>query len=205
MRFLIVDDHPLVSAGLESSLKMEWPSSSISIASNLAQAKTLLRTQEFDAAIVDINLPDGQGGQLFSDPELAGHYPRHSLILSGSNDRDDIFAALSRGATAYVSKSADFKDLMQAVCKLSALDPESGPYWYDTAAGQYVPARNLFPRGSVLSTREHEIYSLIRDGLSDKEIAFRTGRSIHTVRVQIRSIRRKRGGETRRATASSAA
>lgn len=204
MQVLIVDDHPLVSAGLEASLKLRWSEAHIAVAANVAEAKSKIQSQLFDIAIVDINLPDGRGGQIFSDPQLAGRYPKHSLLLSGSNDKDDILSALQLGATAYVSKSVDFKELMHAIEQLRALDPQKGPFWYDTVSKSYLPARHIFPRGSVLSAREHEIYTLIREGLTDKEIAFRLDRSIHTVRVQIRSIRRKKG-ETRRAAASSSA
>ncbi|TAH32242.1 MAG: response regulator transcription factor [Alphaproteobacteria bacterium] len=203
MQILIVDDHPLVAAGLEAALKGQYPGCSIEIAGNLAQSKQKVASKIYDLAIIDINLPDGRGGQLFSDPALAGHYPKYSLLLSGSQDRDDILHALSMGATAYIAKTVDFSELIVAIGKLLQSNPATAPLWYESVAQEFVPARNMFPRGTALSSREHEIYELIRQGLSDKEIAFRLDRSVHTIRVQIRSIRRKRG-ENRRAAVNAA-
>jgi len=204
MKILIVDDHPLVTSGLEAALKSQFKNCHVDVAHNLQQARSYIAEIMYDLAVVDINLPDGRGAQLFSDPGLAGKYPRHSILLSGTQDRDDIMSALQMGATAYITKSCDFKELMGALMRLQELDPQKGPYCYDCGKHDYVPARVVFPRGTALSAREHEIYELIRQGLTDKEIAFRLDRSVHTVRVQIRSIRRKRG-ENRRAAASQAA
>lgn len=203
-KFLIVDDHPLVTTGLQSAIAHHFAHSSIDIAPNLAVAREKIRGKRYDMAIVDLNLPDGRGGSLFSDPELAGLYPKHSLLLSGSQDRDDIAHALAMGALAYIAKTVEFQYLLLAIAQLLDLDPASGPYWYDAAQHGFIPAKQFLPRGSVLSMREHEIYELIRQGLGDKEIAHHLGRSVHTVRVQIRSIRRKRG-ENRRASSTQAA
>ncbi len=203
MKILIVDDHPLVTAGLYSALKAKYCESEIVTASDLSSARARIAETIFDLAIVDINLPDGRGGQLFSDPALAGRYPRHSLLLSGSQDRDDILNALNLGAAAFIPKTVEFNELLAAIDALLALDVAKAPYWYDCGLKKFVFARDLFPRGTALSAREHEIYDLIRSGLTDKQIAFQLGRSVHTVRVQIRSIRRKRG-ETRRAASQAA-
>ncbi len=203
MNILILDDHPLVATGLEAALRSKFSDCRVTIANSLAAANAQIAEQIFDLGIIDINLPDGSGGQLFSDPKLAGRYPRFSLLLSGSQDRDDILHALNMGATAYISKTIDFQELMTAIDKLLNIDPAAAPFWYDQAAADFVPTRKIFPRGTGLSSREHEIYELIRQGLTDKEIAYRLDRSVHTIRVQIRSIRRKRG-ENRRASAHAA-
>lgn len=204
MKILLVDDHPLILNGFQTVLKNHWPDSELTTAATLKTAHDAILAQRFDLAIVDINLPDGKAGELFSDPALAGNYPAYSLLLSGTSDRDDVLAALNQGATAYISKAVNFDDLLFALDALLKLEQESGPYWFDETERQFLPVKTVFPRGSVLSHREHEIYTLIRQGLSDKEIAFRLDRSIHTVRVQIRSIRRKKG-ETRRAASHNAA
>lgn len=204
MQILIVDDHPLVTSGLAAALQSKFQPQRIDIAHNLQTARAMIAQTIYDLAVVDINLPDGRGACLFSDPTLAGHYPRHSALLSGTQDRDDIVSALQMGATAYINKSCEFGELMDALTRLQSLDPDKGPYCYDAIQHDYLPARIVFPRGTSLSAREHEIYELIRQGLTDKEIAFRLNRSVHTVRVQIRSIRRKRG-ENRRAASHQAA
>lgn len=204
MRLLIIDDHPLVTAGLQSALTHKFAGVVIDLCATLASAKLAVKKTRYDLAIVDLNLPDGRGSALFSDPDLAGQYPGHSVLLTGSQDRDDIAHALYLGATAYIPKTVAFDELLAAIAHLLTLPAAAGPYWYDVDKKLFASAKTMVPRGTVLSAREHEIYELLRQGLSDKEIAHRLMRSVHTIRVQIRSIRRKRG-ETRRATTTQAA
>jgi DNA-binding CsgD family transcriptional regulator len=62
---------------------------------------------------------------------------------------------------------------------------------WDEAAGGFRPFAETADE-ATLTPREEEIYALLRAGCADKEIAHRLGRSIHTVRVHIRAVMRKR-------------
>ena len=197
MRLLLVDDHPLVAAGLRSALAQL--NVEVILAHSLAEARERLLDETFDSWILDINLPDGIGTKLFQESDLSDRRPQKCLLLSAATDPDDIAMALDEGATAFVSKSINFQDLIKAIEQFLRMPiPLPEAQIWDRARATFVPARIVFPRGTVLSPREREVFTLMREGLHDKEIAYRLGRSIHTIRVQIRAIRRKRG-KTRRA------
>ncbi len=197
MRLLLVDDHPLVAAGLRDALA--HLNAEVILAHSLAEARERLLDETFDSWILDINMPDGIGTKLLREPDLSDRLPQKCLLLSAATDPDDIAMALDEGATAFVSKSINSQDLIKAIEQFLRLPiPLPEAQVWDQARATFVPAREVFPRGTVLSPREREVFTLMREGLHDKVIAYRLGRSIHTVRVQIRAIRRKRG-KTRRA------
>ncbi len=58
-------------------------------------------------------------------------------------------------------------------------------------------ACTIFPRHTLLTQKEREVFMLMRKGLLDKQIADELGLSIHTVRVHLRAIKRKRGHNRR--------
>lgn len=197
MRLLLVDDHPLVAAGLRNAIAHLY--AEVIVVHSLAEARERLLDETFDSWILDINMPDGVGTTLLREPELSDRLPPKCLLLSAATDPDDIAMALDEGGTAFVSKSIAFQDLILAIEQFARMPaPLAEAQVWDRALAAFVPAAKIFARGTVLSPREREVFMLIREGLHDKEIAYRLGRSIHTVRVQIRSIRRKRG-KTRRA------
>ena len=167
-----------------------------------AQDTYVSRNEPYDLCILDINLPDGPGTNLLSDSSLSERLPPLCLLLSGTSDRDEILMALHAGANAFISKSVEFSDLMKAINLLIDL-PESPrePLFWDQNNNQFVRVAEAFPKGTVLSPREREVFALMRRGMQDKEIAFALKRSIHMIRVQVRSIRRKRG-VTRRGEAN---
>ena len=200
MRVLIVNDHPLVAAGFMAGLTANGQTASV--AHSVAEAGEMLHAEDYDLCILDINLPDGPGTNLLSDRSLSERLPPLCLLLSGTSDRDEILMALHAGASAFISKSVEFSDLMKAINLLIDL-PESPrePLYWDQINNKFVRVAEAFPKGTVLSPREREVFALMRQGMQDKKIAFALERSIHTIRVQIRSIRRKRG-VTRRGEAN---
>jgi DNA-binding NarL/FixJ family response regulator len=68
LRALLVDDHPLIITGFQIALKSHFPHCEVTAASTLAGAREAIQQSTFDFAIIDINLPDGRAGELFSDP-----------------------------------------------------------------------------------------------------------------------------------------
>lgn len=192
MRILFIDDHPLVVAGLRNFLTALG--TEVTIAHTLAEARIRLMEAEYDAWILDIDMPDGSGTHLLREMTLQKGCCPKALLLSGATDRDDIAMALDEGAMAFLSKAVGWEDLTTAVQRFLEM-PEvvEEPLVWEPTRTDFVPAREVFPRGIVLSPREREVLIKMREGLRDKEIAHCLQRSIHTVRVQIRSIHRKRG------------
>lgn len=192
---LIVDDHPMVTDGLSSRLRAQGHQ--VAGAGNLDCARSALHGEPFDLLVLDLDLGGEFGTDLLGDDSLVERLPRRTLILSGTSDRDEIAIALDHGAQAFVAKSLPFEDVVRAIETTLSLPDSDEPFLWDEGAGGFVTMSSLFPKGTLLSPQERKVFALMRQGLQDKQIAAELDRSIHTVRVQIRSIFRKRGSRRR--------
>lgn len=195
MYILVVDDHPMVMQGITSSLKLRGHQAD-GVRDLPAARDALLDKAPFDMMVLDYNLPGGRGTELLEDAAL--RMPATVVILSGMTEAEDILVALELGAVAFVPKSAEPGDIITAIEMAPSLDRklESGYVW-DVGRRVFVAASEAFPKGSVLTPKEREVFMLLRRGLLDKQIADELGLSIHTVRVHVRSIKRKRASPRR--------
>lgn len=189
---LLVDDHPLVGASLTQAI--ERLNASVTLVATLEEARRALLSAAFDILLLDINLPEGWGPDLLKDSTLIGHLPDRRFLVSGALDPDEIMMAFDDGAQGFISKALPLDDLLAAVSAVITGPADwADPVVWHAEDGCFRPAVDVFPRDSLLSPRERDVFRHMRNGDQDKEIAHKVGRSIHTVRVQIRSIRRKRG------------
>ena len=195
MRILVVDDHPMVMQGIAALLRRGGHE--VSTARDVAGAREALKAVPgLDLLLLDYNLPPGNGADLLGDPQVT--VPPRVAIFSAMSDPEDILAALELGAHAFIPKSIEPDHLLRALEALAGLDSEGELGWlWDASQSLYVRASVAFPRGSVLSPKERKVFMFLRKGLLDKQIAEELGLSIHTVRVHIRGIRRKRSSRRR--------
>jgi two-component system, response regulator PdtaR len=100
MRVLVVDDDIVVRVTLTEALRAA--SYDISAADSVAQAVELIRTTEFDAAIIDMLLTDGRGTQVAEVLCRTRHVP--ILYLSAYGDHETVNEAVKNGASAYMVK-----------------------------------------------------------------------------------------------------
>ena len=112
MRVLIVDDHPIVRAGLRRLLAAE--PAEVREAESGKEALRIFREERPDLVILDLNLPEIGGLEIIRrlktiDPEV------RILVLSMHEDRIHATRALQGGAAGYVSKNAPPDELLDAV------------------------------------------------------------------------------------------
>ncbi len=195
MRVLIIDDHPMVLDAISSVLRDGGHE--VVTAPDVPPARALLGPAAgIDVLLLDYNLPSGLAMELLQSRELL---PPHVVILSGTADPEDVLYLLEKTpAAAFIPKSIDLEDLPIALGMVVESGSQTTPLIWEPVQRRMLPAGRAFPRGEVLTPREREVFMLLRQGLLDKQIADHLGRSVHTVRVQIRAIKRKRG-TTRRA------
>lgn len=187
MKILIVDDHPLALQGIDFILRSA--DYHTTLANNLESAKSALE-QSFDCLLLDYHLAESSGMDLLCLPDIV--LPEHILIFSGMSDPEDIIFALETSAAhAFISKQIDLTDLHCAISQLKGLDHQKIWVW-NSAQQHFVAAMEAFPEQTLLTSKERAVFMLLRQGLLDKQIADLLNRSIHTIRVQIRAIKRKR-------------
>jgi DNA-binding NarL/FixJ family response regulator len=191
-RVLIVDDHPIVRAGVRSLIEGEADLVVCGEASDADEALRILDATRPELAILDIALPGDNGLALLR--RMRERDGRLRIVVYSMHD-EALYAehALAAGALGYVSKSAASTDVVSALRAALAdrvfLSESARDRVLDTLHGKARGRSGV--RG--LSKRELEILDLLGQGLSTKEIAARLDVSIKTVETHRERIKGKLG------------
>jgi DNA-binding NarL/FixJ family response regulator len=194
LSILFVDDHRLVVSGIAGLLGAHGHR--VSAAKSLAEARAVLQDHLFDLLLLDINLGPENGLELLEQAGL--RLPPKTIMLSGASEQEWIFRGFELGAFGFISKSIEPEELLSAIDSMLGHPPlpEAGWIW-DTQKKAVASAYECFPKETILTHKEREVFMHMRQGNLDKQIADIMGLSIHTVRVHIRAIKRKRGHNRR--------
>lgn len=196
---LVVEDEPLLQQRLRTLLLgLGYAPDALVFAASLAEARACLATQPVALALVDLQLPDGNGRELIEqlradDPGLG------ILVVSAWSSEEAILGALRAGATGYVLKERDDIEVSLSIRSVlrggAPIDPfiarrilELLPAAAPAAATAAQAAPDL---GEALSERESQILRLVADGLSNREIAEQLFLSRYTVESHVKRIYRK--------------
>ena len=189
IRILLVEDHASLREAVADLFDREPEFTVVGQAGSLGEARTML--EGVDVAIVDLDLPDGYGGNLIKEMRNANPHAM-ALVLSGYSDRANIAQAVESGAAGVLHKSAGIEKVMEAVRRLragEALLPLEQIVELLRFAGsrreQEHEAREAIAR---LTPREKEVLNALADGLDGKEIAERLHISLLTERNHMSSI-----------------
>ena len=193
---LVVEDEPLLQQRLRGVLLgLGYAPDALVFAYSLAEARVCLAEQPMALALVDLQLPDGNGRELIEqmradDPGLG------ILVVSAWSSEEAIMGALRAGATGYVLKERDDIEVSLSIRSVlrggAPIDPfiarrilELLPAPAAAAPGAPPPPENC------LSERENEILRLVADGLSNREIAEQLFLSRYTVESHVKRVYRK--------------
>ena len=191
-RVLLVDDHPMMRQGLALLINQQSDLTMCCEAAAAAEAMRLIGTSKPDLAIVDLSLEGSSGLELIKD--LQALHPEVPVLVMSMHD-ESLYAErlLRAGARGYVMKQAGGETVLGAIrCVLSGrvyLSPKMSEKLLDSFTGRR-------PRGSnspieQLSDREFEIFELLGEGKSTREIARQLHLSPKTVDVHRSHIKRK--------------
>jgi DNA-binding NarL/FixJ family response regulator len=188
IRVVLVEDHPLVRAGLRTSLQTAGIDVIAEAPDGVAGLETVTRTHP-DVAVIDIGLPGKDGIALTRELKAAPDAPRIVVLTMHELD-DEVLAALAAGADAYCVKASDPAVVIDAIRTVAA----GGAYFDPRIA--HVVLRKLSgtqaqPGTSPLTPRETEILKLIAEGIGNAEIAERLYVSLGTVKGHVADILEK--------------
>ncbi len=199
---IIVEDEPLIQIRLKQILyNLGYQSEDLYFAQNIAIARSLLKKHSASFALVDLNLPDGNGIEFIST--LSQYDPTIPiLVISAWSTEDAIFNALSAGATGYVLKERDDLEITFSIRSILRGGAPIDPFIAQKILKQLQFNENniittveknplTLENGGTLSKRELEILELVSQGLSNKEIANSLNLSRYTVESHIKHIYRK--------------
>ena len=182
IRLLIVDDHPVVRAGLSSMLGKQPGITLIGAAASAEEALSLLETLPADVVLLDLRMPKMNGIEAL---RAMGELPcaPNVIILSSFEFEEEIYRAVQAGARGYLLKEMSRDDIVAAIIAVHA-----GRRYFPPAIASRLADRN---HRSSLSPRELEILELLSKGFTNKEIARAFGISRYTVRNHVNSINQK--------------
>ena len=199
---IIVEDEPLIQIRLKEILyNLGYQSEDLYFAQNIAIARALLEKHSVSFALVDLNLPDGNGIEFIST--LSQYDPTIPiLVISAWSTEDAIFNALSSGATGYVLKERDDLEITFSIRSILRGGAPIDPFIAQKILKQLQFNENnitstveknalALENEGMLSKRELEILELVSQGLSNKEIANHLNLSRYTVESHIKHIYRK--------------
>jgi len=188
---VVVDDHPVVRAGLRTMLDAAPDIDVVGEAHDHATAIAAINDLAPDVVVLDVNLGAGPGGlDVLRDLNDAQPCPRVLMVTVFDNDID-IEAALERGAAGYILKDAPEADLLNAVRAVAA-----GHQPLDPRVAARVVAKSLRSPDTP-SPREIDVLIAVADGDDNAAIARRLYISQATVKTHLASVFTKLGVATR--------
>ena len=193
IRVLLVDDHPIVLSGLSALVESDDGLTLIATAGTVNQA--LAVTAQPDVAVVDLELPDGDGIHLGAT--LKERWPElRVVVLTMHADDQAVMRSLGSGLDGYLLKDSDPDDVLRAIHSAARGSLVLGK----GAAGAVVAAAATAPRTAVLGAldaRELEILELMVQGMSTGQIAARLYLAPKTIRNRVSEIVGKLGATNR--------
>ena len=194
-RILLVDDHPLLLAGVEKHIAADAGLTVCGMAGDAKSARTLVEKLLPDLIIADLTLPGGCGLEFVKD--MGALHPEIPIIVLSMHD-EMIYAerVLRAGGRGYIMKDAPPARLMQAIRAVLA----GGVYASQKVTNSLLQSLSSGkPRGyggfslECLTDREMEVFQLIGQGKSNHEIADQLGISPRTLDAHRAHIREKLG------------
>lgn len=166
-KVFIVDDHPMVVAGLQALLEQLTNIEFAGAVSNAFEAIPFLKKKEVDVILLDINLPEISGIDLCK--KINKEFPFIKIIgLSTFSERSYISRMIKNGASGYLIKSASKEEIAEAIESVM-----NGKMYLSLSLEHLLHPAAPVSAGSIppLTKREKEILGLISEGLTSHQIS----------------------------------
>ena len=185
IRILVADDHPLFLEGLVATLSGDDEMEVVATAVNASAAVRAAREHRPDLALLDVAMP---GGGLEAAREIGAACPATRVImLTSSENEDNLVAAMNAGAKGYVLKGIAGRELRAILTAVHGGQVYVAPSLaFGMIKGMTKP-RAQDPLKD-LTRREREVLELVGAGLSNAEIGGRLGLAEKTVKHHMTAI-----------------
>ena len=184
VRLLIVDDHPVVRAGLNSMLGKRSGLRVIGSVHGGREALEFLDREPADVMLLDLRMPNMDGIDTLRALRTMTAPPQ-VVILSNFEYDEEIFRAVEAGARGYLLKNTSRDEIISAIRAVSA-----GRTHFPRRIADHLSERN---HRASLSDREVQILELLSKGLTNKDIGHALDLSQFTVRNHVNRILAKLG------------
>jgi DNA-binding NarL/FixJ family response regulator len=183
IRVLVAEDHPVVRSGLLQLLGNVEQVDVVGAATGGEEAVRLAIAERPDVVLMDLEMPDIDG--IEATRRIRAAAPGVNVVLlTAFSDRKRILDAIDAGAVGYLLKDVEPDELVRGLEAAARGESPLSP----KAAQALVTARGGRGEEPQLTPREHEVLSLVAEGLPNKLIARRLEISEKTVKAHLTSI-----------------
>jgi len=192
IRIVLVDDHPVVRAGLRALIEGQEDLVVVAEAEALEHAVAAVTEQRPDVVLMDLNLGQGQAGGVDVTAALRVlPDPPEVLVLTTYDTEADILRVLEAGARGYLLKDAPPPELFAGIRSTARGETVLAP----SVAATLI--RRSTAGATTITEREVEVLELLSRGLGNKEIARELFVSEATVKSHLSHVYTKLGVDTR--------
>jgi DNA-binding NarL/FixJ family response regulator len=191
-RIVLVDDHPVVRAGLRALVDGQDDLEVVAEADGLDGAVAAVRAERPDVVLMDLSLGEGAADGIAVTAALrALPDPPEVLVLTTYDAESDILRALDAGARGYLLKDTPPDELFAGIRATARGETVLAP----SVAATLV--RRTLPGSTAITEREVEVLELLSRGLGNKEMARELFVSEATVKSHLSHVYTKLGVDTR--------
>ena len=194
IRILLIDDHSLFRSGLRSIMQIHDEFKIVGEAENGLEGIKRAKQLKPDLVLLDLHMPGMNGLEVLRI--LTEDMPEvQVLMLTVSEDAEDLLQALQNGARGYLLKNIDIDFLLDAIKRAmrgeSVMSDQMATKLADAIRTPSPKATTVSPEKARLTPRERQIIGLLAQGESNKSIARLLDLSESTVKIHVQGILRK--------------
>jgi DNA-binding NarL/FixJ family response regulator len=192
VRVLLGDDHALVRAGIRALIERQDGFEVVGEASTGYEAVELVAKLRPDIAMLNISMPQLTG--LEATARIVREYSRTRVIIASlHSDPEYVRRALALGASGYLVKTADPRELGLALAAVARGEVWLSPFVSRSIVNALTRGEKPPDQFELLSSRQREVLQLVAEGYSSKEIASRLRVSAKTVEAHRAQLSQRLG------------
>lgn len=189
MKILLADDHALFRDGMRYVLRKLDEQAEILDVGNFPDALSAAKDNpDIDLALLDLNMPGSEGAP--SVKLFHTSYPDTPVVvISGTDQRDDIERVMNSGAMGFISKMSSGQDMVHALRLVLDGGIYLPPQLLQLALGQVREDKRSWRTNEYgLTVRQMEVLQQLASGLSNKDIGLTIGMAEGTVKIHVAAI-----------------
>jgi len=189
MNILLADDHALFRDGMHYVLQKLDQKANIHDAGNFPDALAIAgEYPDLDLALLDLNMPGCEGA-----PSIKRFHLNHPnipvVVVSGSDQRDEIEKVMNSGAMGFISKMSSAQDMVHALRLVLHGGIYLPPQLLQHALSQVREDKRTWRTNEFgLTMRQMDVLQHLANGLSNKDIALTIGLAEGTVKIHVAAI-----------------
>ncbi|MBX9810836.1 MAG: response regulator transcription factor [Burkholderiales bacterium] len=194
LRIFLIDDHNLFRSGVKALLVRQPDFEVVGEAADGLEGLKRAKQLKPDVVLLDLNMPGISGREAVK--MLVEELPQTQvLMLTVSEDAEDLIDTLKSGARGYLLKNIDADYLVDSIRRAArgeaVMSPQMTSKLVHGLQSGGAAAAPAVPEKDRISPRERDILELLARGASNKEIARELGLSESTVKIHMQNILRK--------------